>query len=57
MWKYVGLSRRYKQEKEFNKNAPIFSDNEERSEYLKQEIENEKDEFIKMLLNKQLFIS
>jgi len=36
---------------------PIFKDEKERKEYIKNEIEVETDPEIKSLLNKQLFIS
>lgn len=57
MWKFIGLSRRYKQEKAFSKDMPIFKDEKERKEYIKNEIEVETDPEIKSLLNKQLFRS
>ena len=53
----LSLCRRYKQEKAFNKDLPIFKDEAERNEYIKNEIEVETDPEIKSLLNKQLFIS
>lgn len=53
----LSLCRRYKQEKQFNKNTPIFKDEAERKEYIKNEIECETDPDIKSLLSKQLFIS
>lgn len=56
MWKFIGLSTRYKQEKKFNKNIPIFKDEEERKEYIKKEITREPNELKKELLSKQLFI-
>jgi hypothetical protein len=55
--KTLSLTRRYRQEKEFRKNDPIFVDGSERNEYIKNEIEVETDPEIKSLLNKQLFIS
>ena len=52
----LSLCRRYKQEKEFSKNMPIFNDEAEKREYIKKEITRESDELKKELLNKQLFI-
>ena len=51
------LSRRYKQEKQFSKNVPIFKNEEEKKEYIKNEMEVEPDNFYKNLLAKSIFTS
>lgn len=57
MSKNLWLLRRYKQEKAFNKNKPIFSDDKEKHEYIKNEMEVEPDNFYKKLLAKSIFTS
>ena len=57
MWKNLWLTRRYKQEKAFNKDRPIFDDVEEKKQYIKSEIELETDLFYKSLLAKSIFTS